>query len=43
VLGGNYTLADGETIDKPATVVIGQTLTVNYKLVKKVIGGPPAG
>jgi hypothetical protein len=41
VISGNYTLADGETVDKPITVVIGQTLTVNYKLVKKVVGGPP--
>ena len=40
VLTGNYTLADGETIDKPVTVIIGQTMTVNYKLVKKVVGGP---
>src|SRR6478672_10612738 len=41
VLTSNYTLADGETIDKPVTVVIGQTMTVNYKLVKKVVTGPP--
>jgi hypothetical protein len=43
VLTGNYTLAAGETLDKPITVVIGQTATVNYKLVKKVVGGPPGG
>ena len=41
VISGNYTLADGETVDKPATVVIGQTLTVNYKLVKNVVEPSP--
>jgi hypothetical protein len=41
VLTSNYTLAAGETIDKPVTVVIGQTMTVNYKLVKKVVEAPP--
>lgn len=40
VVGGNYTLAADETVDKPVTVVIGQTLTVSYKLVKKVVSGP---
>lgn len=39
-LTGNYTLAAGETTDKPVTVVVGQTQTVNYKIVKRVIGGP---
>jgi hypothetical protein len=37
---GNYTLAAGETVAKPVTVVVGQTQTVNYKVVKKVVGGP---
>ncbi|HEU4879763.1 MAG TPA: hypothetical protein VFT21_09930 [Gemmatimonadaceae bacterium] len=41
VLTSNYALAAGETIDKPVTVVIGQTATVNYKLVKKVVEPPP--
>lgn len=39
--GEQYTLATGETNDKPIQVVIGQTQTVNFKLAKRTVGGPP--
>ena len=42
-LTGNYTLAAGETKDKSVTVVVGQTQTVNYKVVKKAVEPPPGG
>ncbi len=38
-LPSTYQLATGETKDKPAVVTVGQTATVNYKIVKYVIGG----
>jgi hypothetical protein len=37
---GQYRLADGETNDKPVTVVIGQTHDVKFRMVKRSIGGP---
>ncbi len=37
----NYLLATGETSEKPATVLVGQTTTVTFKLRKKSVG--PAG
>lgn len=42
-LTGNYTLAAGETVNKSVTVVVGQTQTVNYKVVKKAVQPPPGG
>jgi hypothetical protein len=38
---GNYTLNDGETNDKPITVVLGQTQTVTFTLKKLGPGGAP--
>lgn len=37
---GQYILAADDTNDKPAVVVIGQNLTVNFKVTKKVVGAP---
>ena len=37
--GSGYTLAGGETNDKPLQVVIGSTATVNFKLHKTAVGG----
>jgi hypothetical protein len=39
----NYTLAAGETNDKPVTVAVGQTVTVTFKLHKGPVGGGGAG
>lgn len=36
-----YTLSPDDTNDKPATVVIGQTQHVTFKMVKRVVGQPP--
>lgn len=38
---GAYSLAGGETNDKPVTVVIGQTHPVAFKMFKQTVGGPP--
>ena len=38
---GDYSLAPGETNDKPVTVVIGQTHHVTFSMQKRTIGGPP--
>lgn len=42
-LGNDYLLAEGETNDKPVTVVIGQIHPVTFKVVKKSVGGGPVG
>jgi hypothetical protein len=40
----NYVLAAGETNNKPVTVVVGQTVTVTFKLHKgSVVGGGGGG
>lgn len=39
--GQAYSLAPGETNDKPDTVIIGQTHTVTFQLTKKSVGGGP--
>ena len=36
-----YTLAASETNDKPANVVVGQTITVPFIVKKTVVGGGP--
>ena len=38
-----FTLPTTETNDKPAVVVIGQTLTVNFVVKKTGVGGGPGG
>ncbi len=37
---GQFRLADNETNDKPVTVVIGQTHSVTFKVVRGVVGPP---
>ncbi|MEP6509314.1 MAG: hypothetical protein ABJC63_13900, partial [Gemmatimonadales bacterium] len=39
--GSGYSLAGGETNDKPLQVIIGSTTNVTFKLHKTVVGGPP--
>jgi hypothetical protein len=41
--GKSYQLAAGEENFKPVRSIIGQTVTVNFKLHKVVLGGPPGG
>ena len=36
-----YLLADGETNDKPLTVVSGQTHPVTFKVMRRQVGTPP--
>ncbi len=38
-----YSLANGETNDKPLTVVIGQTTTTTFKLHRGTVAPPPGG
>ena len=38
---GDYSLAPGETNDKPVTVVIGQTHHITFNMVKRTVGGGP--
>lgn len=40
-LNGSYGLAPNETNDKPAQVVLGQTLTINFTVAKVGPGGEP--
>lgn len=39
--GLEYLLAEGETNDKPVTVVVGQIHPITFKVVKKSVGGGP--
>lgn len=41
-LGSNYLLAEGETNDKPVTVVVGEVHPITFKVKKKSVGGGPA-
>jgi hypothetical protein len=41
--GSGYTLAAGDTNDKPLQVVIGETNTANFKLHKIGVSGGPGG
>jgi hypothetical protein len=40
-LGSNYLLAEGETNDKPVTVVVGEVHPITFKVKKKSVGGGP--
>jgi len=42
-LNAGYSLGTGETNDKPITVVIGQTQTINFVVKKTTPGGLPPG
>jgi len=41
--GTEYSLADGETNDKPVTVIVGQIHPVTFKVKKNQVGGGPIG
>ena len=43
VAGTEYSLADGETNDKPVTVIVGQIHPVTFKVRKNQVGGGPVG
>jgi hypothetical protein len=41
--GTEYSLAEGETNDKPVTVIVGQIHPVTFKVKKNQVGGEPGG